>query len=79
MMRAAILRRKVGQQHGELVAARAAGDVVRAQVVGQEDADPLEQAVAHLVPVGVVDLLEVVDVDHQHRKLDGCCPRAASG
>ena len=66
---AAILRREIRQQHGELVTAGAARNVVRAQVIGQEDADPLEQAVAHLVSVGVVDLFEVVDVDDQHREL----------
>ena len=60
---------KIRQQHGELVTAGPARNVVRAQVIGQECADPLEQTVAHLVTVGVVDLLEVVDVDHQHREL----------
>ena len=46
-----VLARDVGQQHGELVAARAAGNVVRAQVRVQELARPLEEHVAHGVPV----------------------------
>ena len=54
-----------GHAEHELVPAEAPEDVVRAQ----EGLDPLggdpEDLVAHGVAVGVVDVLEVVEVDHQ--------------
>ena len=51
------------QQQDELVAAVAARDVLGAQGVAQRGGDRLEDLVACLVPVLVVDLLEEVDVD----------------
>ena len=57
-----------GEHQRELVPAEAAEDVVRR---AQRVADPVgqrsEQPVAGLVPEGVVDLLELVEVHHQQR------------
>ena len=53
-----------GQQHDELLAAVARDDVHRALLPLEQAGELLEHPVAHQVAVGVVDLLEVVDVDH---------------
>ena len=58
----------VGQQDGELFPALAAGEVLVAQHGAQRRADAGQDLVAHRVPVLVVDLLEVVEVDHEQRE-----------
>ncbi len=55
-----------GQHHGELVAAQARHDVGLAHLAVQAVGDLLEQVVAHGVAEGVVDQLEIVEVDEQH-------------
>ena len=55
------------QQHGELVAAQAGGGVGGADGLVQPLREDLEQQVAGLVAVGVVDRLEAVEVDVEHR------------
>ena len=55
-----------GQQGGEFVTAEAPEQVVAAQDRGESGGDLDEQGVAHAVAVAVVDLLEAVEVDHQH-------------
>ena len=50
----------------ELVAAQARHDVGRAQHRAQPAGDRLEQLVAHVVAVAVVDRLEAVEVEEQH-------------
>ena len=54
-------------EHGELVAAEPRGGVGAAQRVAQPLGDADEQLVAGGVAEGVVDRLEVVEVDEQHR------------
>ena len=56
----------VGEQDGELVAAEAGDRVARPQRRGQALADRAQQQVAVVVAERVVDLLEAVEVDHQH-------------
>ena len=56
-------------QHGELVAAQAGDDVALAQARAEALGDLLQQHVAGLVPEGVVDVLEAVEVDEQRREL----------
>ena len=52
------------QQEPELVAADT-GDQAVAPDVGEEDlADDTQDLVADVVPVGVVDALEVIDIGH---------------
>ena len=63
-------------QHAELVAAEPRGGVTRAQARGQPVRDLLQQPVALRVSAGVVDRLEVVEVDEQHADLR-VGPRAA--
>ncbi len=58
-------RLEAGQQHGELVAAGAGQQPAVAEAVAQGGGDRLEHLVAGLVAAGVVDVLEVVDVDGQ--------------
>ena len=55
-----------GAQHGELVAAEAADGVARADRGAQAPPGLGEQHVARRVAAGVVDALEVVDVQEEH-------------
>ncbi len=57
------------EQHEELVAAVANRGVRVAGVLAQKPRDGNERAVACEVPVGVVDLLEAVDVEEDDRRL----------
>ena len=59
------------QQHRELVAAQPRRGVGRAQRRAQALGRGLEHRVAGLVPVGVVDRLEVVEVDVDHDRVAG--------
>ncbi len=64
-------RRRVGaaiDQHHELVAAQARHHVGATQQAAQPSGHDLEQVVAGIVTEGVVDALEAVQVDEQHRK-----------
>ena len=63
-----VLQRGLRQDHAELVAAEAPDDVGLAQPRAQQRRDGAEQFVAGRVPVAVVDVLEVVDVDRQQRR-----------
>ena len=54
-------------QDRELVAAEPRGGVDRAHAVLQPPRDLLQHLVAGGVPEAVVDVLEVVDVEEQHR------------
>jgi hypothetical protein len=56
-----------GHQQQELVAAQAGDGVGGAQQRGQAFADELEQRVARAVAQRVVDVLEVVEIEVQHR------------
>ena len=55
-----------GQEDGELVAAHPGHRVLAADGLDQALADLLDEDVAGGVPVGVVDRLEVVEVDEEH-------------
>ena len=55
------------EQDRELVAAEAGDGVGRAHRVGQALADVAQKLIAGVVPEAVVDLLEPVEVEHQHR------------
>ena len=55
------------QEHHEFVAAYSAAYVILAEMKSQLRGDLPQYAVADGVPVAVVDLLEMVDVDHQQR------------
>ncbi len=56
------------EQHRELVAAEAGDRVRRAGALDQALRRDLQQPVAGFVPLRVVDVLEVVEVDHEHRE-----------
>ena len=56
-----------GEDHRELLAAEPADDVGAAHGLRQLARERTEHLVAGAVPVHVVDALEVVDVEHQHR------------
>ena len=58
-----------GDDQPELVAAEARDRVARAQRQLQADRDLDQEAVALLVAEGVVDLLELVEVEQHHREL----------
>ena len=60
---------QTGQQRDELVAAVAEAGVLRPQHALHQAANLGEQAAADQVAVGVVDLLEVVEVDEQQAEL----------
>ena len=59
----ALLDVGLGEDQHEFLAAVAADDVARPQVAGEDLGDAAQDDVAALVAVGVVDHLEVVDVD----------------
>ncbi|MNT51325.1 hypothetical protein D3C72_1882870 [compost metagenome] len=56
------------QHHGELFAAKARGQVEDAQRAVQDLRQRAQHAVAAGVAPAVVDLLEEIDIDHQHRQ-----------
>ena len=60
-------RRTTLGQHDELVAAQAADRVDGPHRGGEALGDRLQQEIAHPVAVGVVDVLEAVEVDEEHR------------
>jgi hypothetical protein len=60
---------QVLQQDGELVPAEAGDDVLGAYRLAEPVGDAGEQAVPGGVTVGVVDVLEPVQVDEQHRRV----------
>ena len=63
---------QAGQQRDELVAAVAEAGVVGAEDALHQAADLGEQAAADEVAVGVVDLLEAVEVDEEQAELVAC-------
>ncbi len=58
----------VGEQHRELIAAEARDDIARLQAIGDAAADFLEQFIAEQMADRVVDDLEAVEIEEQHRK-----------
>ena len=62
-------RRAMRQQHAELVSAEARQHVAFAQPRPQQGADLAQQFVTGGVPAGVVDDLELIEVEIQHRML----------
>ena len=54
-------------EHDELVSAQARQQLVLAEAARDPGADLAQQLVARLVTQGVVDLLEAVQVEHEHR------------
>ena len=67
--RVGLLRRRLGQQDRELVAAEAGEHVGLAQAAAQRVGDAHDQLVAGRVAERVVDRLEVVEVEHDRRAL----------
>ena len=64
-----VLDRRIGEDHQELVAAETAAHVALPQHAVQHGADRRQHGVAGHVAVAIVDRLEAVEVDHQHRHL----------
>jgi hypothetical protein len=58
----------IGHEHDELVTAVARNDVAGADVVLDRRGDVAQNAVAVGVSVPIVDRLELVEVEHQHRE-----------
>ena len=56
-----------GQQQRELVAAEPCHEISGAQLLAPGGSRLAQQAIAGRVPVGVVELLEVVEVEHRDR------------
>jgi len=65
------------EQHRELLAAQARDDVAGAQGVLDARADGAQERVAGAMAEGVVELLEVVEVEHEHRLAPAAQPRGA--
>ena len=61
-------RVQFGHDHGELLAAVATGDVLAAHLGLDQPAHLGEQRVTGRMAVGVVEALEMVHVEHQHRQ-----------
>jgi hypothetical protein len=62
------LRRRLGEQHRELVTTVAGGEIVRSHRAGDASGDLDQYAIACVAAAAVVDRLEVVNVDHQDRR-----------
>ena len=62
------MRRGVRHHHHELLTAVARGEVGATHVADQRSRERREREVAGVMPVGVVEQLEVVDVEHQDRE-----------
>ncbi len=56
----------IGQQQDELLAAEARDRIDLAQVAPQDLSDAFQDLVAFDVEVGIVVLLEVIDIEHHH-------------
>jgi hypothetical protein len=61
-------RGRVGQDNQKLIAAESAADIRRPQDLSDSCSECFEDDVSSQVPPRVIDGLEVVDVDHQHRE-----------
>jgi len=64
-----IVQVRVDEQGRELVAPDPSHDILFTGVLGQQPRDGLQDPVASLMPMGVVDLLEVVEVDEDQDTL----------
>ena len=64
------------QDHGKLVAAGASHRVGAAHPAHEDVAYALEQLVADVMPDGVVDLLEMIQIDQEQSGLRPCAPGA---
>src|SRR5436190_474054 len=71
-----VLEVRTGQGQGELLASVAREDVARAEVLAPGTADLLEEAVPRLVAVGVVVLLEAVQVEYRDAERGAASVRA---
>jgi len=58
------------QQDCKFVAAQPGYDVTASDVLGQQVRNPLQQFIAGMVPAGIIDDLELVDVDIQEDVCD---------
>ncbi len=58
-----------GHQQAELLATEARDQVFLARVLGDRRGHRAQRVIAGLVAMGIVDVLEVVDIDHRHRHL----------
>jgi hypothetical protein len=67
--------RRSREQRDELVPAPSRGDVAAAQGATQQFADQHQHLITREVAEGIVDGLELVDVDHEQGTLAGRCPR----
>ena len=63
-----LLRRRLGQEDAELLAAEARRHVVVAQLGAEDLGDALQHRVAGEVAVGVVDVAQQVEVGHDQRQ-----------
>ena len=64
--RGRLLIRQARQQHGELIAADPCQRVAIADAALKAPPHELQRDIAHLVPEGVIDRLEAVEVQHEH-------------
>ena len=58
---------RVREDDTELVATEASDDIGRAQALAEHSRDAADQLIAGGMPQRVVDVLEVVEVESQHR------------
>ena len=60
-------KRSLWKQDDKLLAAKASHHIVATRVVRQNVGHQLEDVIAHIVPISVIDLLKEVDVEHHYR------------
>ena len=58
---------RIRHDHDELLAAEAAGQIDAANIASQAHGEFPQHRIARVMPMAVVDRLEMIDVKHQHR------------
>ena len=74
-----VLAGDVGEQHAELVAAEAGGEIGLAQARAEAVCHRSEELVAGGMAESVVDGLEIVDIEEQHGQRTGCAAPGKRG
>ena len=77
--RSRLLIRQPRQQHGELIAADPCQRVAIANAALKTLPHELQRDIAHLVPEGVIDRLEAIEVQHEHGEHGAVAPRMPHG
>ena len=69
---ACIIFISIGTQEGnELISTHSADDIEFSHIASDDTCDFDQDLITDIVAIGIVDVLEIVDIDHQHRSFAG--------